>query len=145
MKDRIEVDVGDFNPVLGKSYAEIAGISRSMHRSQGMGAPERRGVYMEAFVTIAGDTAKRDLFDEIDLSWNRIPGRADIGRLLAHAIEHLNPAHPELTIPDLLAARQQGRRRAGGGAGGSQLERQGAMAGGPGPHRRHHRCADARR
>ena len=30
-------------PLLGFSYSEIAGMSRSMHRSQGMGSPERRG------------------------------------------------------------------------------------------------------
>src|SRR5713226_2756548 len=43
MPHRVEVDTGDFDAVLGKSYTEIAGISRSQHRSQGMGAPERRG------------------------------------------------------------------------------------------------------
>ncbi len=32
-----------FDPVLGFSYAEIAGMSRSMHRSQGFGAAERKG------------------------------------------------------------------------------------------------------
>src|ERR1022692_4295957 len=32
---RIEVDTGAYNPVLGVSYSQIAGMSRSMHRSQG--------------------------------------------------------------------------------------------------------------
>ena len=40
---RIAVDTGAFNPVLGLCYTEIAGISRSQHRSQGMGAPQNRG------------------------------------------------------------------------------------------------------
>ena len=80
MKNRIDVDVGDFDPVLGKSYAEIAGISRSMHRSQGMGAPERRGSSRETFVVVAGEQAQKDLFDGIDLSWNRVPGGAEVGR-----------------------------------------------------------------
>src|SRR5579871_2396860 len=35
MADRIDVDVGEYNPELGYSYAEIAGMSRSQHRSQG--------------------------------------------------------------------------------------------------------------
>jgi LmbE family N-acetylglucosaminyl deacetylase len=105
LKDRLEVDVGDYDPVLGKSYAEIAGISRSMHRSQGMGAPERRGSAREAFVVVAGEPAQKDLFDGIDLTWNRVPGRAEIGRLIGHAIARLDHLHPELAIPDLLAAR----------------------------------------
>jgi LmbE family N-acetylglucosaminyl deacetylase len=105
LKDRLEVDVGDFDPVLGKSYAEIAGISRSMHRSQGMGAPERRGSAREAFVVVAGEPAQKDLFDGIDLTWNRIPGEAEVGRLISRAIAKLDPLHPERIIPDLLAAR----------------------------------------
>src|SRR5205807_5809302 len=37
MKDRVDIDPGDYDPVLGFSYGEIAGMSRSMHKSQGMG------------------------------------------------------------------------------------------------------------
>src|SRR6187402_1600847 len=36
-------DVGGFNPVLGKSYGEIAADSRSQHKSQGFGATSSRG------------------------------------------------------------------------------------------------------
>src|SRR3954452_23210925 len=34
----LDIDTGEYSPVLGHSYSEIAGMSRSMHRSQGMGA-----------------------------------------------------------------------------------------------------------
>src|SRR5579883_525623 len=74
MDGRVEVDVGEYNPELGYSYAEIAGMSRSQHRSQGMGAPEQKGSQKQYLVTIAGDKATKDVFDGIDLSWNRIPG-----------------------------------------------------------------------
>jgi LmbE family N-acetylglucosaminyl deacetylase len=106
LKNRIEIDTGDFNPILGKSYAEIAGISRSQHRSQGMGAPERHGSAPDAFVVVEGDPARKDLFDGIDLSWNRVPGGAEIGRILSEAIQKLEPSHPERVIPDLVAARK---------------------------------------
>ncbi len=53
MEGRIQIDTGDYNPVLGYSYGEIAGMSRSQHRSQGMGSPERKGSRREYFVTIA--------------------------------------------------------------------------------------------
>src|SRR5579864_384729 len=37
LKERVEIDPGEYDPVLGYSYGEIAGMSRSMHKSQGMG------------------------------------------------------------------------------------------------------------
>src|SRR5215467_13371374 len=105
IKNRIDIDVGDYDPVLGKSYAEIAGISRSMHRSQGMGAPERRGSAPESFAVVAGDPAEKDLFDGVDLTWNRLAGGAKVGHLIANAIAKLDPLNPDRIIPDLLAAR----------------------------------------
>lgn len=36
-------DAGEYNPVIGLSYAELAVISRSQHRSQGTGALPRKG------------------------------------------------------------------------------------------------------
>ncbi|HYP15382.1 MAG TPA: PIG-L family deacetylase [Bryobacteraceae bacterium] len=48
------VPVGDFNPVLGFSYSEIGGRSRSQHQSQGMGASERRTAQPVTLTRIAG-------------------------------------------------------------------------------------------
>ena len=36
-KSLLRVDTGEYNPLLGKSYSEIAGESRSQHKSQGFG------------------------------------------------------------------------------------------------------------
>ena len=112
MKDRIDIDAGAFNPVLGKSYAEVAGISRSMHRSQGMGAAERRGPLRDSFVVIAGQPARQDLFEGIDLSWNRKPGEAEAGRRIGKALREFDPQHPDRVIPHLLAARAAAPDRA---------------------------------
>jgi hypothetical protein len=60
----VEVDTGEFNPILGKSYAEIAGMSRSQHRSQGFGAAERRGPSKNFLTTIAGEPADHDAFEQ---------------------------------------------------------------------------------
>jgi hypothetical protein len=105
MPARLEIDAGEYNPILGCSYAEIAGMSRSMHRSQGFGAAERRGSMKNYLVNIAGDPAARDVFDGIDTSWGRVPGGAEVGRLLAEAARDFVPQHPEKTIPLLLKAR----------------------------------------
>src|SRR5688572_15812398 len=40
----LRFNVGEYNPSLGRSYAEIAGESRSQHKSQGFGALQRKGV-----------------------------------------------------------------------------------------------------
>ena len=105
MPNRIEFDTGEYNPVLGKSYSEIAGLSRDEHRSQAMGSPERRGSSKNTLVTIAGDPARKDLLDGIDITWSRLPGGARIGQLLERAAHDFIPAHPEKAVPLLLEAR----------------------------------------
>jgi LmbE family N-acetylglucosaminyl deacetylase len=102
---KVEVDTGEFDPVLGKSYAEIAGISRSQHRSQGFGAAERRGPSKNFLATIAGAPADKDVLDDVDTTWSRVPGGEPIGRILAEAERSFIPAQPEKTIPLLLKAR----------------------------------------
>ncbi|MGH9628961.1 MAG: PIG-L family deacetylase, partial [Bryobacteraceae bacterium] len=105
LPNRLTVDTGAFNPVLGYSYTEIAGMSRSMHRSQGMGSPERRGSRKQFLTHVAGDPAKADLFDSISLRWDRLPGGAEAGAILSQAARSFLPEQPAKTIPHLLKAR----------------------------------------
>jgi LmbE family N-acetylglucosaminyl deacetylase len=101
----VKVDTGAYNPVLGYSYEEIAGMSRSMHRSQGMGNMGRVGSVESEFIVIGGETATTGLFDGIDTSWNRLPGGAAVGAMLGDALRDFDPAHPENVVPQLLKAR----------------------------------------
>jgi len=48
------VDVGAYDPLLGRSMSELAGLSRSNHKSQGFGAPERRGSLLNYLAPRAG-------------------------------------------------------------------------------------------
>ena len=105
MPHKVEVDTGEFNPILGKSYNEIAGISRSQHRSQGMGAPERRGSSKNFLVTVEGPPADETAFEGIDTGWQRVPGGEAVGKALAEAERAFEPEHPERIIPLLLKAR----------------------------------------
>lgn len=105
-EDRMEIDVGEYSPELGYSYSEIGAISRSTNRSQGQGTAERKGSQKQAFITVAGDKAAKDIFDGIDISWNRIPGGAPVGALLAKTIDSFVPAHPEAMLPALAQARE---------------------------------------
>ncbi len=103
---RITVDTGAFNPVLGHSYMEIAGMSRSQHKSQGMGAPERRGTFPESMVVVAGAPAKTSIFDDVDVTWNRVPGGAHAGELINQALREYQPEHPETIVPLLAEAKR---------------------------------------
>jgi LmbE family N-acetylglucosaminyl deacetylase len=54
-EDQFKIDVGGYNPLIGKSYGEIAAESRSMHRSQAFGTALQRASHWEYFKTILGD------------------------------------------------------------------------------------------
>jgi LmbE family N-acetylglucosaminyl deacetylase len=89
---RLRVDVGEYDALLGYSYAEIAGMSRSEHRSQGMGSPERRGKQENYLSHVAGEPAKEDLFEGVP---------APQGERLI-----FDPREPENTVRALLAMRK---------------------------------------
>ena len=100
----VTVDLGAYDPVLGESYSEIAAASRSMHKSQGFGSTPRRGTMPNTLQFVAGDPPKADLFDGIDLTWNRIPGGRAVGAILARAIAAYRGADPAASVPALLDA-----------------------------------------
>jgi LmbE family N-acetylglucosaminyl deacetylase len=98
----LKVDVGTYNPLLGKSYTEIAAESRSMHKTQGFGSSPQLGQSVNYFMPINGAKADSDLFDGINLTWDRIKGGEAIGRLLEEADKEFNPENPAGIIPILL-------------------------------------------
>ncbi|MCC6265476.1 MAG: PIG-L family deacetylase [Bryobacterales bacterium] len=102
---RLVLPTGEFNPVLGYSYQEIAGMSRSQHRSQTMGAPQRKGEARDFLVLLEGEPATKDPFEGIDLSWGRVPGAGRVGDLLREARDGFDFVHPSKSVPTLLAAR----------------------------------------
>jgi LmbE family N-acetylglucosaminyl deacetylase len=74
-------NVGEYDPLLGRSYAEIAAISRSQHRSQAFGSLQPLGVRFDALQREASRVpapedakAERGLFDGIDTTWARFRG-----------------------------------------------------------------------
>ena len=100
----LRVDLGAYNPLLGRSYTEIAAESRSQHKSQGFGSAERRGTFINYFNQLAGDPATTDLFEGIDTSWSRLPGGEAVGKILQQASDTFDPEDPSKSIPLLLQA-----------------------------------------
>jgi len=69
-------DVGEYAPLLGRSYSEIATESRSQHRSQGQGALPRIGpVYTSVRLEVSRvsdvNATETGLFDGMDTTWAR--------------------------------------------------------------------------
>jgi LmbE family N-acetylglucosaminyl deacetylase len=100
----LSVDVGEYNPSLGKSYTEIAAESRTMHKSQGQGTPSRRGSALNYFALIKGEPAVKDIFDGVDLTWHRVRNGDTVGQLLAEAAEKYDAANPQASLPTLMRA-----------------------------------------
>ncbi|AII50990.1 PIG-L family deacetylase [Hymenobacter sp. APR13] len=105
MSQYLKLDAGGYNPLLGQSYGEIAARSRSQHRSQGFGSSAQRGEALEYFQPLKGDKATTDLFEGVDLTWNRVPGGAAIGKMIDEVIRKYDPANPSASVAGLLKVR----------------------------------------
>ncbi|WP_161888597.1 PIG-L family deacetylase [Pontibacter russatus] len=103
----LKIDVGGYNPLLGKSYGEIAAESRSMHKSQGFGSSGSRGTSLEYLKHTKGGRAEKNLFGGIDTSWGRVKGGEKVAKLIQKAIDSYNPAEPATVVPTLLAAKKE--------------------------------------
>lgn len=99
-----KVDVGKFNQLLGRSYYEIASLSRTMHKSQGFGSVPRRGQWWDYFELLAGEPAQKDLFDGIDLSWGRVKDSEKVRELLEKANASFKAETPHSVLPLLMEA-----------------------------------------
>ncbi len=74
----ITINVGTYNPLLGKSYSEIAAESRTQHKSQGFGSPGRRGDAPEYFEFTKGVKAEKNIFEGVNTTWSRLNGADNI-------------------------------------------------------------------
>ncbi|MBL7703024.1 MAG: PIG-L family deacetylase [Ferruginibacter sp.] len=100
-EDQFKMECGDYNPVLGKSYGEIAAASRSQHKSQGFGVPAQRGSVIEYLKTIKGTAPVNDLFDDIDVSWKRV-NESSVANSINKIIDKFDVSHPEKSLPALV-------------------------------------------
>jgi LmbE family N-acetylglucosaminyl deacetylase len=100
----LRVDLGTYNPQLGRAYTEIAAESRSQHKSQGFGSAERRGTILNYYDLRNGAPATKDLFEGIDTSWSRYPGGETVGAILKQAADSFDPDKPSASVSLLLQA-----------------------------------------
>jgi len=94
----LRINVGEFDPMLGRSYSEIAAESRSQHKSQGFGSLQQKGARFTQVRREAtrvnesqAPATEKSLFDGIDTTWGRFkaPG---VQPALAQVIDHIQTA-----------------------------------------------------
>lgn len=99
---QFNLDIGDYNPLLGQSYGEIAAESRSNHKSQGFGAARQRGTVQEFFEPFAGDQPQETLMDGVETTWARVPGAEVIPGKVDQIYRDFDVMNPEKSIPALI-------------------------------------------
>ncbi len=126
----VPVDVGGFDPLLGASYGELAGRSRSQHKSQGFGAAETRGEQIEYLRFEKGTKlASADLFDGVELSWSRIERGDKLRSKLKVLTDTYDARTPEKSLERLVAlVRALDELAASGGPGHEWAQHQAEAA-----------------
>ena len=99
--DQFKLDIGVYNPIIGKGYGEIAAESRSNHKTQGFGSAKQRGEAIEYFKTILGDAPKTDLMDGVNTTWGRV-GADDISTDLSTIQKSFDIDRPDKSVPALV-------------------------------------------
>ncbi|HVV07074.1 MAG TPA: PIG-L family deacetylase [Puia sp.] len=101
-EDQLKIDVGLYNPVLGKSYGEIAAESRTQHKSQGAALTPARGQSMEYFTLVDGAAAHNDPMDDVPLTWSRVEGGEKVEKLVDEVIKSYSLMDPAASVPGLV-------------------------------------------
>lgn len=103
----ITIDVGGYNPLVGKSYSEISALSSSQHKSQGWGRKGERGYRPELLEHVKGEQATKNIFEGIDTTWNRVPGGGRMQPLIRQVLVEFNPQKPAASVPLLFRIRNE--------------------------------------
>jgi LmbE family N-acetylglucosaminyl deacetylase len=100
--DQFKINVGVYNPILGKGYGEMAAESRSNHKTQGFGSARQRGDAYEYFKTILGDAPVNDLMDGVNTTWGRVHNGSELGLDVESIQKNFDPNHPDKSVPALV-------------------------------------------
>lgn len=103
-ENQFKVEVGQYDPLLGMGYGELAGVSRSKHQSQGAGTPSVAGVRTEYFSHVDGEPMQSSLFDGIALTFSDLE-RPDIDQAINKVLDEYDFKNPSSSLPPLLNIR----------------------------------------
>lgn len=101
------INIGEYNPLLGMSYGEIASQARSMHKCQAFGASWIRGSMTEYLEYEKGDKpVPRDFMSGIETGWARL-GLPQVDGMLEEIVATFDPSNPSASVAGLLAVRRE--------------------------------------
>ncbi len=103
----LALEIGNYDPIRGRSNSEIAAASRSSHKSQGFGSSPSLGSRTEYIELVNGKRpASNDPFEGINTTWSRLKGGEKIGDMVEKAIADFDFQHPKKLLPQLLEIHQ---------------------------------------
>lgn len=110
----LRINTGKYDPLLGRSYFEIAMEARSQHKSQEQGVLELRGDQFSSLNLQGTDARESGIFDGLDVSIGAAgTGQADPAKMLSEvqdaaerALREYDPRSPERILPHLIKGYQ---------------------------------------
>ncbi len=99
-------EVGGYNPLLGKTYHQIAADSRTMHKSQGFGSTAGIGASSDYIELVDGEAYNESPFDGVTDRWESIAGGKAIKTQIDQLLNQFNFISPEKNTESLLNLRR---------------------------------------
>ncbi len=107
----LKIDATGKDPVSGETFRSIASASRAMHKTQGFDTYKLPGndqeKRLESFQLLDGAPITNDIMDDVDTSWNRVPGGAEIGKSAGEIIAKFDINDPAASVVALLKLRKE--------------------------------------
>lgn len=100
------MEVGGYNPLLGKTYHQLAAASRTMHKSQGFGSTAGTGNAKDYLEQVGGEAYTLSPFEDLISRWEQLSGGEEVKSSLDELINTFNFSQPDQHIPQLLALRK---------------------------------------
>lgn len=98
--------VGEFNPLLGTTYSQIAADSRTMHKSQGFGSTSQIGQGNDFIEMVKGEPFYDTPFDGISSRWGQLENGNEIRKAINKSIQEFDFLHPENNVGNLLVIKK---------------------------------------
>jgi LmbE family N-acetylglucosaminyl deacetylase len=98
--------VGEFNPLLGTTYSQIAADSRTMHKSQGFGSTSQIGRGNDFIEMVKGEAFYDTPFDGISSRWGQLENGNEIRKAINKTIQEFDFLHPQNNVGNLLVIKR---------------------------------------
>ncbi|QDH80486.1 PIG-L family deacetylase [Echinicola soli] len=99
-------ETGEYDDLLGVTYAQIAADSRTMHKSQGFGSTAPLGGAVDFIELVDGARFEESPFEGVNNRWDGVPNGAAIQDALDESVDQFDFAQLENNLSRFLAVKQ---------------------------------------